>query len=195
MRNTHRTAAAVEGAAALVLGATLPAQVAVCLPDLVVTDLTWSPSPIWPGTEVTFTATVKNVGRAATPAGVPHRVRFEVDNGFTRIWSESSTAPLGPGQSRTLTGDTGQFGGDPVWRAVPQRRTVTAAVDETGLVRERNERNNHREVPGTTPCPAGTSGGHYAWHATLLESFRHTSDESETPTGSDSTPIDIRLLL
>ena len=41
-------------------------------PDLIVTDITWTPSSPAAGNEVVFSATIKNQGTAATPSGVKH---------------------------------------------------------------------------------------------------------------------------
>ncbi|MCK4798628.1 MAG: discoidin domain-containing protein, partial [Spirochaetes bacterium] len=49
-------------------------------PDLIVTGITWSPASPISGDEVTFTATVKNVGSGASPSGVIHSVKFLIDN-------------------------------------------------------------------------------------------------------------------
>ena len=48
-------------------------------PDLIVTDVGWSPANPAPGNAVTFSATIKNQGTTPTPPGVIHGVLFSVD--------------------------------------------------------------------------------------------------------------------
>lgn len=107
-------------------------------PDLVVTDITWVPASPHAGDNVVFTATVKNVGAAATPAGTIVGVNFKVD-GNSAGCNGSSTASLAPGATLTLTAN----GCSPSsWTAVAGSHSVVANVDDQLRIRESNETNN-----------------------------------------------------
>ena len=54
------------------------------------------------------TATVKNQGTVATPAGKILDVAFVVD-GTTTVWSDTKTTSLGAGASVTLTANGGEI--------------------------------------------------------------------------------------
>ena len=109
-------------------------------PDLVVSDLIWSPNAVHPGTAVTFSATITNQGTAATPAGVKHGVAFLVD-GVEKSWSDTDTASLAAGASITLTANGGPSGAA-TWPATTGTHSVQAWVDDLKLIAESNETNN-----------------------------------------------------
>lgn len=111
-------------------------------PDLVVTDISWSPASPATGQAVTFSATIQNVGTAATPAGVVHRVGFFVDGNLVN-WSNTSTTSLAPNATRILTANTGPTGSS-TWTATNGTHTILASVDDTSLIAESNEGNNTR---------------------------------------------------
>src|SRR5207237_1146819 len=79
------------------------------LPELIVTNFTWSPTSPTVGQPVLFSATIKNQGTAATPAGVVEGIGFLVD-GATVTWSSNYTSSIAPGSSVTLTADGGPSG-------------------------------------------------------------------------------------
>jgi hypothetical protein len=96
------------------------------LPDLVVTDVSYANS--------IFTATVKNQGLAATPAGVAIGVGYSVD-GQNKSWGDV-VGPLAAGQSVEI-GTKGGF------YAIPQGTyTIAAHVDDAKLITEMDETNN-----------------------------------------------------
>lgn len=140
-----------------------PTVSAPAAPDLVVTDLSWWPAKPSAGERVTFSATIKNLGTAATPAGTPFRVGFSLDDGPVAFWSDAYTDPIPPGASVTIEAAGGVDGRD--WRAVPGDHTLHAQADETGSLAESDEGNNRSsrmlptiEAPVTTggsPRPAG----------------------------------------
>src|SRR5690606_27841444 len=68
-------------------------------PDLVVTDISWTPTNPASGDAVTMKATIKNQGDAPTPAGAKHGVLFTFDDGAAGpgIWSDAHTASIAPG--------------------------------------------------------------------------------------------------
>ncbi|NAZ74917.1 hypothetical protein GTQ99_05690 [Kineococcus sp. T13] len=147
-RNTSRSigksiaAAAVAATTAATLSAigAGPANAAPARPDLTVTALTWTPGGVNAGVPVTFSATVKNTGKAATPAGVIHGVGFQVD-GKLVTWSDTFTASLRPGQSTTVTANFGPTQ-SATWAATQGRHEVLAFVDDAGRIAESNEGNN-----------------------------------------------------
>ncbi len=116
------------------------------LPDVIVTAITWSPATIYPGNNVTFTATVKNQGSAAAPGnGTSIGVGFSVD-GVGGFWSGGYTGPLPPGASVNLTAN----GGGVYWVATPGAHAVTANVDDVNRFPEGNEDNNLFTMPFST---------------------------------------------
>jgi hypothetical protein len=116
-------------------------------PDLIVTDVSWSPANPAPGNAVTFSATIKNQGTAATPAGVIHGVSFWVD-GTQVSWDGTSTASLAPGGTRVLTASAGPSG-SAAWTATGGNHTVQAWVDDVNRMAESNENNNQLSEPLT----------------------------------------------
>jgi hypothetical protein len=110
-------------------------------PDLVVTDISWTPANPVAGNQVTFSATIKNQGKKSTPIGVVHGVAFFVDGNFVS-WSDTSSESLAPGASRTVTSNGGP-GGTPVWMATAGTHTVEAHVDDINRIPgEEDESNN-----------------------------------------------------
>lgn len=110
------------------------------LPDLIVTSVSWTPTRPAIGDHVTFSATVKNQGTAATPAGVIIGVGFSVD-GNEVTWSDTDTTSLAPGASVTLTANYGSTG-SAAWTATSGSHTVQANVDDVNRIAESNESNN-----------------------------------------------------
>lgn len=117
--------------------------VASAQPDLIVTDIQWPQAYrgkyLTENNAVAFKAVIRNVGKAATPAGT-HRVGFQVDNGPTALWSTSFAASLAPGESQLATVTGGTYGA--AWKAVFGTHSVKAIVDDLGAIGESNESNN-----------------------------------------------------
>lgn len=109
------------------------------IPDLVVTDISWNPAEPQTGSQVTFSATVKNQGTGATPAGTINGVSFLVD-GIPVSWSDNDTSSIAPGSSITVTANGGPGGS--AWTAVSGSHTVTAWVDDVDRIGESDENNN-----------------------------------------------------
>lgn len=108
-------------------------------PDLVVTGLTWSPSLVTGTKAVRFSATIKNQGKMTTRSLV-HGVGFRI-NGSPVAFSDNTTAPLHPGESRRVTANGGPTGG--TWTARAGTHTLSAHVDDINrLPGEANEGNN-----------------------------------------------------
>ena len=145
------------------IGNTSPASVPVSVspvappvyPDLTVTDLSWTPTSVLTGAAVTFSATVRNSGLAATPAGKAVGVAFAV-NGTRVNWSSTSTASLAPGATRILTA-TGGPAQVATWKPTAAgSHTVTASANYANAFTESNVANNNlvknlavSDAPGT----------------------------------------------
>ncbi len=119
--------------------------------DLIVTDITWTPAPPQSGNQVTFSATIKNIGTGHTPEGVVHGIAFKVDG--TQVSSSvGNSASLAPGASRTQVADIGQF--THTWTATSGSHTIEATVDANNLItNELNETNNKFSKTLVTNAP------------------------------------------
>ncbi len=135
-----------------------PTPTPVQLSDLVVSDITWSPSNATVGQNVTFGATLRNIGSAATPDATAHGVAFYV-NGVKVSWSINHNASIAPGDSVTVTANGGPEGSR-FWTATAGTHEIEAVVDEPGRITESNEENNTASnqftivaAPTVTPTP------------------------------------------
>ncbi|MET9444312.1 CARDB domain-containing protein [Streptomyces sp. NPDC006610] len=99
-------------------------------PDLVVTDLTWSPASPSEADDVTVRATVRNAGSAPAPATT---VAVSVEG---TVAGSAPVAALAAGASTTV--------GVPVGRRPQGSYTVSAAADPTDTVVELDNGNNSR---------------------------------------------------
>jgi hypothetical protein len=108
-------------------------------PDLVVTDIVWNPAKPSVGQAVTFSATIKNQGEGASPAGVVHKVAFAV-GGNAVTWSDGYTSSLAPGAAVSVTANAGVAG--PTWAMAAATQVVSATVNEQNLIAESNTANN-----------------------------------------------------
>ena len=126
------------------------ASAAVAMPDLVVTSIAKPTATA--GGQVQFSATVKNQGTAATPAGVIIGVQFQVDAKSAFTWSDTDKTSLAPGASVTLTANGGQAGAS--WTATTGTHSVRAYVDDVNRIGESNEANNILTSPFTTSAAA-----------------------------------------
>lgn len=121
-------------------GASVVAMTPLIYPDLVVTNLTWTPANPRPGDAVTFAAAIKNIGPGPTPPNTTIGVAFQVD-GANANWSDTSNTPLLPGATRILKANNG-IKGTPTWIITPGAHTITAYVDDVNRITETNEDNN-----------------------------------------------------
>ncbi|MDB5047239.1 MAG: hypothetical protein JWO30_310 [Fibrobacteres bacterium] len=101
-------------------------------PDLIVTDLFWTPIAPAEGSAITLKAVLRNTGTGPTPAG-EQVVSFRA--GGLEVAKAVRTAPLAAGASDTLTGDA-------AWSAAHGAYTLTAAADPANSIAELNETNN-----------------------------------------------------
>ena len=120
----------------------------LCAPnaiDLVVSAVKWTPASVLSGQQATFSATVTNNGKISKPAGAIIGVAFKVDGNLT-TWSDTNTQALAPGQSVTLTANSGPSG-SATWTASSGRHTLEAWVDDVNRIAEDNDNNNKLSVP------------------------------------------------
>ena len=118
------------------------------LPDVIVTAITWTPTSIYPGNHVYFSAVVKNQGSGPAPGnGTSIGIGFDVD-GAGGIWSGGYTGPLQPGASATMTANGGSSAA--YWVATAGAHIVTANADDMLRFPEGNKGNNVLRVPFTT---------------------------------------------
>jgi hypothetical protein len=121
----------------------------LCAPsgvDYMVSNVSWSPANPAPGQAITFSATITNQGTTTKPAGIINGVGFRVDGGTLVTWSDNNTAALAPGQSITVTANSGPSG-SATWSPGSGAHTVEAWVDDVNRVSETNENNNKLTVP------------------------------------------------
>ena len=164
-------------------------------PDLVVTDITWSPATPATGNEVVFSAVVKNQGTAATPSGVKHGLNLLVD-GVQVNWCDNYSSSIAAGASVTLTANSGPSGKSS-WTATSGTHMVQVVIDDTSLITESNETNNTYNksitisgstgtpdlvVTDITYSPASPSDG----NAVMLSAVVKNQGTGATPAGSIS---------
>lgn len=116
------------------------------LPDLVVTDVTWTPQNPNTGDAVQFSAIIENQGAAPTPEGVVIAPVFFVDGnfiGYTDTYAES----LAPGDAATVAMQSGPGGA--TWTATEGSHEISVQVDDINRIAESNEDNNwfYKEEP------------------------------------------------
>jgi hypothetical protein len=147
--------------------------------DLVVSDVRWLPSAPLPGQSVTFSATLKNQGSAATPSGVAHSVQFRLDGSTTAAaWPKAPpTVSLAPGESVEVTGDGGG------WVAIAGVHSVVAVADPGNLLpAELTEQNNQRSESFTVG--SGTDPGGACKRDLLLPGDSHPCTTIVYPTAA-----------
>ena len=123
--------------------AEIVAKTKSAFPDLILTDITFSPPDPKPGDPATLSATIKNIGLASTPAGVVHGVAFFVDGTFVN-WSDTFRGPLAPGESKAVTANNGPKGAA-TWTWTEGTHTIKAQVDDVNRIVESNKNNNTLE--------------------------------------------------
>lgn len=103
-------------------------------PDLIVTDIAWLPANPKAGDAVTFSATVKNIGGTATPAGTGHKAAFKLD-GQTVALTDPYSLSIPVGGTAVLTAST-------TWTAEKFKFDVQAVPNAEGTIGESNADNN-----------------------------------------------------
>ncbi len=114
----------------------------VAYPDLVLSNLTWSPPTFSAGDTVSFSVELRNVGEGNLSSGNKY-VGFYINGRL--IGTSYTTQPIPVNGSVTLTR---------TWTATPGNHTLTARADPYDYIRELNETNNQLEVQlPPTPYP------------------------------------------
>tara|TARA_Y100000589_G_scaffold299721_1_gene309342 strand:- start:393 stop:2657 length:2265 start_codon:yes stop_codon:yes gene_type:complete len=108
-------------------------------PDIIVTNVSMQPQNLQAGDQVSFKATIKNIGKYASPA-ITHGIAFRIDNRVV-CWSDNYETPLEPGKEITLAANAGP-GSNKHWLASSGKHTLTAHVDDQDRFREDDESNN-----------------------------------------------------
>jgi hypothetical protein len=111
-------------------------------PDLTVSSVTLTPSAPTEGDLVTVSATVKNIGTAATPSGTIVGINFSNSSGTSIGFSDTNTASLAAGATVVLTSNQ-------KWTAIKGVQTITAYVDDVNRIMESNETNNKLSISVT----------------------------------------------
>ncbi len=124
--------------ATISVGAAQTTTAAPTYPDMIITKVWWEPSSPTAGNQVTFHATIKNQGTAATPNNQTNGVAFWIDGNKLNLWSGGSYGAIQPGQSVDVQAD----GGDVTWTATQGSHSIRAMVDDAGRYTESNEDNN-----------------------------------------------------
>uniref|UniRef100_UPI000B293025 CARDB domain-containing protein n=1 Tax=Methanoculleus chikugoensis TaxID=118126 RepID=UPI000B293025 len=112
-------------------------------PDLVVTDIAWTPAnPATGGCSDAQGHDQEPGYRPPTPAGTKHGVLFTFDDGAAGpgAWSDTHATAIAPGASVTLTANGGSAGA--TWKAMVGTHTVKATVDDVNRIAESDETNN-----------------------------------------------------
>jgi hypothetical protein len=102
-------------------------------PDLVVTSVDWSPAQPTASTPITLSATVKNNGSAAAPAG---SLNFLLDGS---VVGTANVQALAAGASAPVTADIGTH--------AEGNYTAAAVADPADAIAEQNEDNNTLQAP------------------------------------------------
>ncbi|MDR1545073.1 MAG: hypothetical protein LBS50_11865 [Prevotellaceae bacterium] len=124
------------------------------MPNLVVTDLSWTPANVGIGTQVVFTAKIKNIGDVDIPAGRKIGVKFSVNNTYVNH-CDTYYDGLSAGAEALLTSNGGP-NAVPHWTpANMQTYTVDAFVDDDNQTVEGNENDNHltKQIEVSTNVP------------------------------------------
>jgi subtilase family serine protease len=135
------------------------------LPDLTVSALDLSPPGIKAGEVMRFTATVKNIGNAASPASGVSFIFAPMGYGYFDI------PPLQPGQSvqRSMEYTFVVAGG---------AMTVTATVDQKNAVKETNETNNSLQAMFNVQCRPELAAYDILHPYTELTVFGHPNQDT-----------------
>jgi subtilase family serine protease len=114
-------------------------------PDLIISDISMSPSSPKQGDDVKFTVTVKNIGKGTAKKSTTLIYLINGNKQTLLFLDFPSCPPLGPGVTHTYTKnakieDCGEY-------------RFRAFVDVSKEVDESNEENNRRVKSFTVPCP------------------------------------------
>lgn len=134
--------------------------------DLIITNIRWEPANPKPGDQVTFFATIKNIGNVSTPTGIKHGVAFSV-NGVVKSWSDGFFGPIPAGGevevSSRMAGSTGALWLVPTGSTT---YTIKAEVNDQKEITELNYTNDTFSAvlsvaTGIKEIPAGSGNVYY----------------------------------
>ena len=156
--------------------------------DLVVTDITYGQDKIATGDKLQFTATVVNAGDTAIAAGTKIGVQFQIDGKAYPspiTWCDTYYSGLQPGESVQLTANGGNGSDGAYWTAEEGTHTVTAWVDDSGLISEVDESNNKTTISLKVPF----GGTQYFDDPDSPDDFTGTGGGEEQPTKPTPTTV------
>lgn len=181
---THTiTAKAIDPSGNIASSSAITVTVNNAKPDLIVTGITYTPATPATGNQVTFSATIRNQGAAATPNGVIHGIAFSVD-GTVVSWADNYTTSIAPGATATLTANAGPSGS--TWTATSGTHTILANLDDLNRISESNETNNTFTI-SLTPGASDTTAPSTAITAFSNSNLRGTATVNAT--ASDSVGV------
>ncbi len=117
-----------SGAAASGSSAALPGG----LPDMIVTDITWTPATPVPSDQVVFSAVVQNIGTGPTPDGTIVDCLFTIQQSgvqVARTWEDDQTAAIAAGASVTMTANGSPTTGVNYWVATAGTFQIVALTN------------------------------------------------------------------
>jgi hypothetical protein len=164
----------------------------VNLPDLIVTEVTFSPAQPYAGDAVRFSMVVKNQGAAPTPDGVVVGGIFVV-NGQMVSYTDTYKTSIKPGEAVTLVANGGGTSGNGTWKAQEGSWTIGALVDDVNRIAESNENNNAftRSAPLSVTALNGPDlvAGNITWEPVKLRAgHRIVFSATVTNIGNQPTP-------
>jgi hypothetical protein len=115
-----------------------PSPTPISLPDLIVQDITWSPTNPSAGDTVTFTVTIKNKGNSGAGSST---VKYYVD-GSQVDFDLINLITSGGVATQTFT-----------WSTQSGTHVIKAIADYYDVVHESNEANNEKQVAFSGPAP------------------------------------------
>ncbi len=130
------------------------------LPDMIVTDITWTPTTPVPGDHVVFSGVVQNIGAGSTPDGTIVDCLFTVGQGgveVARTWEDDQSNAIASGASVTMTANGSPTTGVNYWVATAGTFQVVALANGNNRFTETDVTNNTRtETLVVTAAPPST---------------------------------------
>ncbi len=109
-------------------------------PDMIVTDIQWSPANPAAGDKIIFSATIKNQGTGVADAGMINGIQWQI-NGTCVSWDDTNSTQIMPGESVTVTASGGP-NKVAYWDAAEGTYAVMAWVNDVLRYPESNTNNN-----------------------------------------------------
>ncbi len=149
-------------------------------PDMVVTDIQWSPANPAKGDQVIFSATIKNQGTGVAAAGMINGVQWQV-NGTCVAWDDTNTTQIMPGESVTVTASGGP-NTVAYWNASEGTYAVMAWVNDVLRYPESNTNNNQYTEYMTVTAETQAPETEESSTESESESSEESSETVVTPT-------------